>query len=205
MNKYIIFSAKAISSIFAPWNLALLGYTLLLLFSYMNGLPWQVIFILLLTVYFFTMFLPHLCISIYARANGLKGQKISRREYRIMPYFFNIICYCALLFVLNKIYHTPLFSQGIILCALMLQIVCSITNIWIKVSTHAAGAAGFTGALMAFSLTYGFNPTGWLCLSVLICGAVCSSRMILRQHTLGEVGLGTLIGLLCGWCIVLFL
>lgn len=205
MNKYILFSAKAISLIFAPWNLALLGYALMLLFTYMNGLPWQVIAVLLLTVCFFTMFLPYMAIRIYAHANGLKGQKIARREYRIMPYFFNIICYCALLYVLNYIYHTPVFSQGIIFCALLVQIVCAITNIWIKVSTHAAGAAGFTGALMAFSLAYGFNPSGWLCLSVLICGIVCSSRMILRQHTLGEVGLGTLIGLICGWFIVFFL
>ena len=205
MNKYIIWTAKAVSNIFAPWYLALLGYALLLIFSYMNAIPWSVMAILLLTVYFFTILLPHWAICLYVRIQGWKEQEIGKREHRVVPYLISIMCYMALLYVLNNVFHAQTYSQAIIVGALLVQVACAIANIWIKVSTHAAGAAGITGALIALSLVYGFNPSGWLAGSVMMCGVVCSARMILRQHTLGEVGLGSLIGLLCGWSIVLFL
>lgn len=205
MNKYIIWTAKIVSSIFAPWYLALVSYALMLTFSYMNTIPLTVMLILLLTVYFFTILLPYWGIRIWIKANGWKGHEIGSREHRVVPYLISILCYCALLYVLNNVFHAQSFSQAVICGALLVQITCAVANMWIKVSTHAAGAAGFTGALMAFSLIFGFNPTGWLCVSVMLCGIVCSSRMILRQHTLGEVGLGVLIGLICGWSIVLYL
>ena len=59
------------------------------------------------------------------------------------------------------------------------------------------------GALLAFSLIFSFNPTGWLCLSVLVCGMVCTARMVLRQHTYAELGWGTLIGFLSGFFSIL--
>ena len=70
-------------------------------------------------------------------------------------------------------------------------------------STHSAAAGGVVGALMGFSFIFAFNPVFSLCLSVTLAGAVGSARLILRQHTLGEVGLGVLVGLLCGFLGVL--
>ncbi len=67
------------------------------------------------------------------------------------------------------------------------------------VSTHAAASAGVVGAIMAFSLIFNFDPTGWLYLSILLCGTVCSARLILRQHSLADLGWGVLVGFLCGF------
>jgi membrane-associated phospholipid phosphatase len=60
------------------------------------------------------------------------------------------------------------------------------------------------GALLAFSVILNFDPTRWLCLSVMLCGIVSSSRLILRQHQLLDVGLGTLVGILCGFFCIWF-
>ena len=51
---------------------------------------------------------------------------------------------------------------------------------------------------MGFSIIIPFDPTAWLCLTILLCGMVCTARLILRQHTLGEVGLGAAVGFACG-------
>ena len=72
-------------------------------------------------------------------------------------------------------------------------------NAWFKISTHAAASGGVVGALLAFSLIFSFDPTGWLCLTVLLSGLVCSARLVLRQHTMEELGYGVLVGLVCGF------
>ena len=48
-----------------------------------------------------------------------------------------------------------------------------------------------------------FNPLSWLCLCILLCGLVGTARLILRQHKLIDIGLGTLLGILCGFFCVL--
>ena len=101
--------------------------------------------------------------------------------------------------------HMPRFTLGIIAGALALQIVCAVLNNWIKVSTHAAASGGVIGALLAFSEIFSFDPTWWLCFSILLCGLVCTSRLILRQHSLSDIGLGVLIGILCGYLCVSFM
>ena len=204
MDKYIITAAKIISSIFPPWYLALLGFILLLMFSYLNMLPWQMKLIMVLMVYLFTVLMPYWAIHIYCHVNGWTRHEMGRRERRIVPYVISIVCYVSLLYLMQT-FNMPQFTQAVVAGALAIQIVCALANLWIKVSTHAAAIGGIIGALMAFSLIFSFDPTAWLCVCILICGIVCTSRMILRQHTLGEIGLGVLIGVLCGWSSVIFI
>ena len=100
---------------------------------------------------------------------------MSHRERRFVPYIVNIVCYGAL-YGLMEIFHIPNFISTVIVSALLIQIVCALTNVWIKISTHAAASGGVIGMLMAFSLIFGFDATGWLCCAILLSGAVCSSR-----------------------------
>ena len=86
----------------------------------------------------------------------------------------------------------------------MIQLVCAVINIWWKISTHAAGAGGIIGALVAYSVIFMFNPVNWLCVLILLAGAVGSSRMWLRQHTLSQVVVGTLVGVVCGFVGIIF-
>ena len=88
---------------------------------------------------------------------------------------------------------------GIVVGALFIQGVCLLLNLRWKVSMHAAGAGGIIGALVAYSVVFAFNPVPWLCGTVLLDGMVMTSRMILRQHTLWQVWMGTLVGIVCGY------
>ena len=95
--------------------------------------------------------------------------------------------------------HLPRYMCGIIVAALLIQASCATINIWWKISTHSAGAGGIIGALLAYSTLFDFNPINWLCILILISGVVGSSRMLLRQHTLGQVIGGTLLGTVLGF------
>lgn len=195
---WLVLTARTVSLIFSPFYLPVTSFIVLFTFSYLNMLPPLTKIILTGIVYIFTILLPHFCILLYRQVNGWTSHQMSRRERRFVPYIVSISSNAALLYLLIKL-HIPQFALGIVVGALAIQIVCSIVNNSIKVSTHAAASGGLIGALIAFSLIFSFDPTFWLCLSILLCGMVCSARLILRQHTFSDLAWGVLIGIICGF------
>lgn len=80
--------------------------------------------------------------------------------------------------------------------------VCAFINIWWKISTHTAAIGGVAGALLAYSISFSFNPIWWLCLVLILAGMVGTARMILRQHSLSQVVTGFFIGLVCAFLVI---
>ena len=200
----LVMTAQAISILYAPFYLPVVAFIVLFMFSYLNMLPLATKAVLTLVVYFFTLLLPHIAIYAYRKINGWTRHQMSRRERRFVPYIMSIVRYAALPYLLYSI-PMPRFTLGVIGGALTIQIVCAIVNSRIKISTHAAASGGVIGALMAFSFIFAFNPTWWLCLTVLLCGMVCTARLILRQHTYAEIGWGVAVGLVSGFISVLLI
>ena len=194
----IVLTSQVVSVVFSPFFLPVMAFVALFIFSYLRLLPLTTKLVLTLIVYFFTVLLPHITIFLYRKLNGWTRHQLGRRERRYVPYVLSIISYSALLYLLYAL-HMPRFTEGVILGALLIQVVCAVVNGWVKISTHAAASGGVVGALLAFSLIFSFDPTGWLCLTVLLCGVVCSARLGLRQHSLSELGYGVLVGLVCGF------
>lgn len=202
-EKNIILAARVISILFTPLYLSMLGMIVLFIFSYFSLFALSFKISILLIVYLFTVLLPSLLIRSYRKYHGWTPIQFGTRERRMMPYIISICCYLLCLYVMS-ILRIPHFMSGILVAALMIQLSCSIANIWWKVSTHSAGIGGMTGALVAFSFRFNFNPVWWLCLVIILAGAVGTSRIILRQHTLSEVVGGFLLGLLCGFIIIVY-
>ena len=202
-DRIILMFARIISNLFAPYYLPVMAFIILLLFSYMALWPWAYKLWLLVMVYLFTVLFPYWGIYAYRRVTGMTKHKLTHREKRIVPYTMSILSYSALLWVMSST-HMPSFSRAVIAGALAIQIVCAIIYTRINISAHTAAAGGVIGMIMGFSLVFSFNPIGWLCLTIIIAGAVCTSRLILRRHDIKEVSLGLLIGILCGWSAVIF-
>lgn len=189
--------AKALSDVFRPSYFPLLGFFILLMFTYLSQLSWQLKLSLLILVYILTIFLPALGVYAYRRLRNLAPQELLLRTNRLVPYVLHIICYGLLLHFLNGI-HAPSFMGGIIVISLLVQCLCTLINLWWKISMHSAGMGAIIGALVSYSFIFHFNPVWWLCVAVLVSGLVNSSRMLLRQHTLWQVLGGTLVGFVCG-------
>ena len=125
------------------------------------------------------------------------------RERRMIPYIISILCYFTCYYLMN-VMNMPRFMGNILVAALVIQMACALINVWWKISTHTAAIGGVAGALIAFSLIFGFNPIWWLCLVIILAGMVGTSRMILRQHSLSQVITGFGIGLVSAFCVLLF-
>ena len=203
-EKQIIFAAKALSVIFTPFYLPLVGLAVLLTFTYLSLLPWAYKLFLVVTFWVFTIALPSLLIRLYRRYQGWSLFSMASKERRVIPYVISIVSYLLCYYIMAAT-HVPHFMGSILMAALVIQVVCAIVNLFVKVSTHMAAIGGVAGALMAFAAIFGFNPVWWLCVVLVLAGLVGTSRMILRQHSLHEITLGFLVGTGCAFVSVLVL
>lgn len=201
-ERNILLSAKVLSTLFTPFYLPIVGLGSLLLFSYLNMLPWMYKLFLLLMVYLFTILLPTVLIRLYRRYQGWSLIELGNKERRMIPYVISIVSYLCCYYIM-ALTHVPHFMGSILIAALVIQIMCAMVNLKVKVSTHTAAIGGVAGALAAFSMIFRFNPVGWLCIVILLAGVVGTSRMILRQHSLHQVILGFLLGVACSLVSVL--
>lgn len=201
-QKEIIFTAKVLSVLFTSFYLPILGLLILFIFSYLSLLPLTYKLFLLLMFYLFTVFLPTALIRFYWRYQGWTLIELGSRERRAIPYVISIFSYLLCYYIMAAT-HVPHFMGSILIAALVIQVACAIINLFIKISTHTAAIGGVTGALLAFSVIFSFNPVWWLCIVLLLAGMVGTSRMILRQHSLRQVVLGYLAGVACSFVSVL--
>jgi len=190
--------------LFTPFYLPIVGLMALFLFSYMSIFPWYYKLQVLLLVYVFTILMPTVLIRLYRRYQGWTLIELGQRERRMVPYVISIICYCACFYLMERM-HLPHFIGSIVVAALFVQMVCAAINVGWKISEHTAAIGGVAGALFAFAEYLGFNPVWWMCLVFLIGGMVGTSRMILRQHSLGQVVGGFWIGFACAATAILFI
>ena len=202
-EKKLILTARVLSMVFTPLYLSLVGIIALFTLSYLNQLPTAYKLTVLTLVYIFTILLPTVQIRFYRNYHGWTLIQLSNKERRIVPYLISVTSYMVCSYIMQRL-NFPHFISSILIAALMIQCVCTIINVFWKISTHTAAIGGVTGALMAFAFFFGFNPIGWLCIVLLLAGMVGTSRIILRQHTLAQVTVGFIVGVICAFPIILF-
>lgn len=195
-DKKLITVAKVISSIFNPFAIPFIGFLVLFLFSYLRIMPFQYKLIVLGVVYCFTILMPMLTIFIFQKINGWGIKELSDRKKRFVPYFLTILAYVFCLLMMYKL-SLPRYMSGIILATLIAMVVCSFINLKWKISAHTTGMGGVIGGLVSFSFLFNYNPVWWLCLFILISGALGTSRIIVKQHSLGQVIAGFVVGMIC--------
>ena len=202
-EKRLILASRVISSIISPFYLPVFGMIVLFMFTYLGMLDTWIKLRVLFIVYIFTVAIPTYLIRLYHYYHGWTPIQIGSKERRMVPYVIAIVCYFICYYILNLL-HMPHLIGTVIVAALVLQVVCALVNLRWKVSTHSAAIGGVIGALIAFSFLFTFNPTWWLFFLFFMAGLVGTSRMILRQHTLIEVSMGFLIGIVVAFLAVMY-
>ena len=201
-EKNIILLSRAVSMVFTPFYLPLVGMIILFFFTYMSELNLGYRLSILGMVYLFTILLPTFLIRLYRKHQGWNLFELGKQERRMVPYIISILCYSACFYVMS-VRNVASFMGRIVIAALVIQVLCAVINVWWKISTHTAAIGGVVCALMAFSVLFYFNPVWWLCLVFFVAGLVGTSRMILLQHSLLQVVSGFGVGLVSAFLIIL--
>lgn len=195
--------ARILSAVFSPFYAPVWILVGLFFCSYLKMLPWGYKLYILGMVVVFTVIIPRLGINIFRVLMRWTHLQLSHREHRHMPYLLTICSYTVCIVLMSKM-NVVMFIRGIVMAAFVSQLICVILNAWWKVSTHMVGMGGLVGALIAFSILFYYNPVWPACGLILLSGALGTSRIILRQHTLSQVLVGFFIGYLCATMFILF-
>ena len=128
----------------------------------------------------------------------VKSILLHTQQDRIGPYLANMIFYfwMARVFFNFKPDLTPVlavFMTGVFLTTA----VALIANIFSKISMHAIGCGGMLGIFIIIMNSNSMLMTWPLSIALLITGLVCTSRLIVSNHTPKEIYLGLAVGLIC--------
>lgn len=200
----LFMASRIVSAVFIPFMVPFVAFCLLFFFTYLRIMPFAYKMTVLALVYCFTILMPMLGIYLFQKVNGWGIRELGHREKRFIPYGMTILSYMACLLTMYRI-HLPRYMSGIIVAALICMLLCTLINTKWKISTHMASSGMMVGGLLSYSFIFQFNPVGWLCCFILLSGMLGSARIIVRQHTLNEVGGGFFVGLFCGIIGILFI
>jgi hypothetical protein len=166
--------------------------------SYFSGLGFYTKFELLRSTAVNTILFPAFALLVMKGLGFVKSFMLYSREDRIGPYLVNMIFYFWMARVLfnYKPELTPIlasFMTGVFITTA----VALIANIFYKISIHAIGCGGMLGIFIIIMNSNSMLMTWPLSIALLITGLVCTSRLIVSDHTQKDIYMGLLVGLTC--------
>lgn len=153
---------------------------------------------LLLTIALNTIFFPAFAVLLMKGLGFIKSVFLHTQQDRIGPYLSSMIFYfwAARIFFKFQPELSPVlasFMTGVFLTT----VVGLLSNIYYKISMHAMGCGGLIGIFLIIMFGNTMLMTWPLSAALLITGIVCTSRLLVSNHTPKEIYFGLLVGLLC--------
>ncbi len=194
------FFAYLFSIVFHPLFIPFYVVTFLIYYhpSYFSGFSNYSKLKLLYTTALNTVFFPAIAVLLMKGLGFIKSVFLHTQQDRIGPYLSSMIFYfwAARIFFKFQPELSPLlasFMTGIFLTTS----IALIANIFYKISMHAIGCGGLLGIFLIIMKSNSMLMTWPLSIALLITGIVCTSRLILSNHTQKEIYMGLVVGLLC--------
>ena len=190
-------SAKFISYVFHPLFIPLyITYFIIQIRSYqLAGINDWINLRILLQVFVNCTFLPLASILLLRALNFIDSVFLRTQRDRIIPYIICMIFYFWNWYVFKN-NHEIKDLVSVSMAIFNASILGFLVNISMKVSMHAISVGVMTTfvALMAFTDSNSFSF--YLSIAVLIAGIVCTSRLVVSDHSQKEIYYGFLIGIL---------
>lgn len=190
--------AQILSAIFSPLFMGTYGIIIAMWLSYLCYSPEKAKFTVIAVTFVATCIIPVIAIFLLSRSGVVKDPLLNERTERHWPYLVCTICYFCT-GVYYHFVHAPLWLSLFMYGATVALIVLNVVNRWWKISGHATGMGAICG--MIFFLMCSANTVVDIqpafLIAVLLAGCVCTSRLILRRHTLMQVAAGFLNGFVC--------
>ncbi len=196
--------AKIISYVFHPLFIPVyLAWFLITVQPYLFGsfTPSQKT-ITILRFFIMYSFFPLVTVLLAKALGFLDSIFLKTQKERVIPYIACGIYYFWMCYVLR---NQDQFSKEVVQLSMAIFIASSIgllVNIYMKVSMHAISGGILLAFMVLLSMTQPGNYAVYLAISFLIVGLVCTSRLILSDHTPAEIYIGLLVGCVSQWLAV---
>ena len=204
----IIFFAKVISYVFHPLFIPLYvtWYLVFIHHGYFAGYGDKARSWVILRVALNMVFFPALTVLLLKQVGFIESIFLKKQKDRIIPYMAAGIFFFWMYLVFRNLPEIPLILTAFTFGVFLSSSVALISNIYFKISMHAFGCGGAMGLLLVVLNTNPSSPfTLPLMTAIFISGLVCTSRLIVSDHTQKDIYLGLLCGLCCQFISAAFL
>ncbi len=196
--KFLTGFSRFLSVLFSPMLTATYGVALAMLLSYLCFSPLRARIIVTAVTFAATCAIPIICIFLLHRLGAVKEPGLNNREERTVPYLITTACYVGTA-IYTRFVNAPMWLSMFLIGGALSLVVLTIINSKWKISGHATGMGGITAVV--FFLMFSGNSVIDLeydfIAAIILSGMVCTARLILRRHTLGQVAAGFLNGFTC--------
>lgn len=189
----ITFLAKVFSYVFHPLFIPLyVGYYLIFVnHAYFAGFgekakTWVMVRILLNMVFF-----PLFTVALLKALGFIDSIFLKKQRDRIVPYMASGIFFFWMYLVFRNQPEIPRILTSFTFGVFLASSFALIANVYFKISMHAVGCGGMLG-LMIVVLNYNVSApfTIPFMIAVIITGIVCTSRLIVSDHTQKDIYMG---------------
>lgn len=161
----------------------------------------QTLFIYIINSVLFPLVSVLLCKGLgFVQSVYLKTQK-----ERIIPYAISMVFFFWTFYVFKNKQDVPSIMSQMSLGIFFSVIIDFIANIFFKISMHATGAGGALGLFTVLLFTTAGFTGIFLAVAILVTGIICTSRLIVSDHRMGDIMAGLIAGLISQWMAAWFL
>ncbi len=147
-----------------------------------------------LVVFINTAFFPAFAIFLLWRLKFIESIFLRSQKERIVPYILVMFFYWWIWYLSKNFADQPLVLRVFYLGIFLATIPALIINNFFKISMHALGCGGVVAFMVILAFAHDLHLGFQLSLAILIAGVVCTSRLIVSDHTNKEIYSGLIIG-----------
>jgi len=199
INPILTLSAKVISYLFHP--LFIPTYIFLFLvyqfpYNFTNITEWQ-LKLKIFSTFWMTAFFPAFAVFLLYRLKLSSSIYLRTAKERIAPYVITMFFYWWMYYLSRSMKDQPEVLKFFYFGIFISTSAGLILNNFFKISLHAMAMGGAAAAIILFSFYYQTELGPAISIATLITGLVCTSRLLVSDHTPVEIYAGLIVGVLC--------
>jgi len=198
--KIVAIPAKIISYVFHPLFIPTYIFAFLV-----NVVPyefpgigdWQ-LKLRIFSVFWMTAFFPGFAVFLLWRLKlGVNSMFLRTQKERIIPFIITMFFYWWWFYLSKNFKDQPEVLKFFFFGIFISTSAGVVLNNFMKISLHGMGVGGGLMAIILITFFYQMPSGLSITIATLITGLVCSSRLIISDHTNKEVYIGLLVGAVC--------
>jgi hypothetical protein len=144
------------------------------------------------------VFFPAVTVLLLKQVGFIESIFLKKQRDRIIPYMAAGIFFFWMYLVFRNQPDIPQILTSFTFGVFLASSVGLIANIYFKISMHAMGCGGMLGLMLVVLKTNALAPfTLPLSIALIITGVVCTSRLIVSDHTQKDIYMGLFWGFVC--------
>lgn len=195
----LVIPAKVISYVFHPLFIPTYIFFFLMKqvpYEFAGISPWQ-LNMRLFGLFWLTAFFPAFAVFLLWRLKFSESIFLRTQKERIIPFVITMFFYWWMYYLSRNFTDQPVVLKFFFMGIFIATSIGLVFNNFIKISLHAMAAGGAVMAMILFSYYYELPFGFFISIAILLAGLICTSRLLVSDHTHQEIYYGLLVGAGC--------